>query len=142
MAHIQIDFPDRALFTHEIPIRIGDINYGNHLGHDALISMLHEARARLFRAFDMDESNVDGYGVILTELAVRYHAQAFYGQVLRIEIAVAEAGSRGCDMVYRATDREAGTLIAVARTGLLFYDYEKQRVVPIPASFRRILVRK
>ena len=25
-------------------VRIADINYGNHLGHDRLVSLLHQAR--------------------------------------------------------------------------------------------------
>jgi acyl-CoA thioester hydrolase len=139
MARIQISFPDRALFTHEEPIRIGDINYGNHLGHDALVSILHEARARFFRAFGMEEGNVGGYGVILTDLAVSYRAQARYGQVLHIEIAAGEPGSRGCDLLYRVQDRDTGDLIALARTGILFYDYSAGRVVAMPEEFRRVL---
>ena len=139
MTRIQIEFPDRVIFTHEEAIRIGDINYGNHLGHDALVSILHEARARLFRAFGMEEANVEGLGVILTDLAVSYRAQAFYGQALSIEIGAGEAGSRGCDLLYRVRDRDTGALVALARTGLLFYDYAGGRVAGMPKAFRRVI---
>ena len=87
MPRIHIPFPESVLFEHRVPVRITDLNYGNHLGHDALVSILHEARARFFRAFGMSEADVDGVGIILVDLAVRYQAQVFYGQTLRIEIA-------------------------------------------------------
>ncbi len=139
MTREAIVFPDRALFADEQTVRISDINYGNHLGHDSLVSILHEARVRFFRAHGMEEANVEGRGIILTELAVSYRAQAFYGQVLEIEIAAGEIGSRGCDLLYRVTDRHSNTLVALARTSLLFFDYGNQRVAAMPERFRRVI---
>jgi acyl-CoA thioesterase FadM len=139
MPRVRIDFPELSLFAHEIPVRVTDLNYGNHLGHDTLVSLLHEARARFFRAHDMQERDVDGVGILLVDLAVRYQAQAFYGQVLRIEIAAGEIGSRGCELLYRVTDRESGRPVATAATGIVFFDYAEQRVAPMPERFRRVL---
>ena len=48
MARVKIEFPETTLFTHELSVRITDLNYGNHLAHDSLISLLHEARAPFF----------------------------------------------------------------------------------------------
>ena len=139
MARLQIDFPDPPLFDYQIPVRITDLNYGRHLGHDTLVSLLHEARARFFSASGMAEDDVDGLGVILTELRVSYRAQAFFGQTLRIEIACGEIGSRGCDLRYRLSDRETGRLVALASTGILFFDYASERVAAMPERFRRVI---
>jgi len=139
MARLRIDFPGPVLFTHEIPVRITDLNYGNHLGHDALISLLHEARARFFRSLGQHEGDVDGAGILLVDLAVSYLAQVFYGQVLSVEIGAGEVGRSGCELVYRVRDRDAGTDVALARTGIVFFDYGRKRVAPIPASFRAAL---
>jgi len=135
MALIQIDYPEKTLFTYEIPVRITDLNYGNHLGHDTLVSLLHESRARFFEANKMKEADINGCGIILVDLGVSYRRQVFYGQVLRIEIAAGESSSRGCELVYRITDRGSGKLVALAQTGLLFFDYQKNRVVKMPESF-------
>ncbi len=141
MARIRLTFPEQVLFVHEIPARISDLNYGNHLGHDSLISMLHEARARFFRHFGMAESDVDGVGILLVDLAVTYRAQVFYGQVLRIEIAGSDIGGRGCDLLYRVTDAAGGDSVALAKTGIVFYDYNQNRVATMPPRFRRVLGR-
>ncbi len=115
MSRVRIAFPEPPIFSHEVEVRVSDLNYGNHLGHDSLVSLLHEARVRFFRHFGMEERNVDGVGILLADLAVTYRAQVFYGQTLRIDIAIGEAGARSCDLVYRVTDRDAGTLVALAR---------------------------
>jgi len=139
MARVQITYPEKTLFTQDIPIRISDINYGKHLGHDTLVSILHEARYGFFRHFGMNEADTDGMGILLVDLAVSYRAQVFHGQTLRVEVAVSDVVTRGCDMVYKVTDKEKGALVALARTGILFFDYKNRQVVNIPPSFQAIL---
>jgi 4-hydroxybenzoyl-CoA thioesterase len=136
MTKIDIDFPAAELFSQEIPIRISDINYGNHLGHDTVVSIFHEARVAFFRAFDMEECDVDGLGILVVDLAVQYRAQAYYGQTLRVDVAAAHIGSRGCDLVYRASDRDTGKVVALGKTGIVFFDYGEGKVKSMPARFR------
>ncbi len=135
MARIQILFPETTLFSYNISIRITDLNYGNHLGHDTLVSLLHEARARFFRANDLKEMESDGRGIILVDLGVSYRAQTLYGQELRIELAAGDSSTRGCELLYRVTNRESGELVALAQTGLLFFNYQKKQVIKMPESF-------
>lgn len=132
-------YPGPTIFTHELAVRITDLNYGNHLGHDALVSLLHEARARWFRTHDMVEAGDGKVGILLVDLAVSYRAQAFFGQTLRIELAAHPNGARGCVFHYRVTERDAGTLVAVARTGLVFFDYTAQRPARMPERFREAI---
>jgi acyl-CoA thioesterase FadM len=44
MARIKLQLPQQFIFSTLIPVRITDINYGNHVGNDAILSLLHEAR--------------------------------------------------------------------------------------------------
>jgi len=135
MARVRIEFPEPALFTHDVPVRITDLNYGNHLGHDSLVSILHEVRARFFRHFGMEESDVDGVGILLTDLAVQYKAEVFYGQVLRVEVAVADVAAHGCDIIYRVTDCDSNRLTALAKTGIAFFDYGAKTIAGVPTRF-------
>ncbi len=141
MSRVRITFPDPPLFTCDLDVRVSDLNYGNHLGHDSLISLLHEARVRFFLNFEMEERNVDGVGILLVDLAVTYRAQVFHGQILRIDVTIGEPAARGCDLVYRVTDRGTGGVVALAKTGIVFYDYQEQRVADIPERFRALLQR-
>ena len=44
MARIKIEFPEKFAYSTNIPVRITDINYGGHVGNDAILSLIHEAR--------------------------------------------------------------------------------------------------
>ena len=48
MARIEIEITDKLVFSTELEVRMSDINPANHVGHDAFISLVHEARVRFF----------------------------------------------------------------------------------------------
>jgi acyl-CoA thioesterase FadM len=81
MPRIKLDLPKHFHFTTEIPIRISDINYGGHLGNDAVLSILHESRVRLLLEHGYSEFNVEGVGIIMTDSAIVYKSEAFYGEL-------------------------------------------------------------
>jgi len=138
MARIKIEFPETTLFTHELSVRITDLNYGNHLAHDNLISLLHEARAQFFIANDMQEHDIDGVGIIMADIAVAYKTEAHFGQIMQIEIALDDFSRKGCDMLYRMTCKGSGNIVAIAKTGLVFFNYETKEPVSIPQAFLNI----
>lgn len=135
MARIKINFPDTHLFSTEIKVRITDLNYGNHLGNDSLLSLLHEARVRFFREYGYTELNVEGVGIIMADVAIQYVSEAFYGERLKIDIAAGDFSRVAFDMFYRVTSGER--VVAVAKTGIVFYDYTSKKVAAVPAQFVR-----
>lgn len=139
MARIKIEFPEPTLFTHELSVRVTDLNYGNHLAHDSLISLLHEARAQFFIAHQMSELDIDGAGIIMADIAVCYRAEANFGQKLLIDISVAELGTKSCDMYYRVRCKVSDQHIATGKTGLVFFDYAAKKPVGVPSSFLEIV---
>lgn len=139
MARVEVTLPESFLFSTEIPIRIGDVNYGGHLGNDAVLSLVHEARVRFLRAHGYGELDVDGAGIVMVDAAVVYRAEGRYGMVLRVDVAAADVRTRGCDLVYRLADVATGQEIARAKTGIMFFDYAARRLLHMPEGFRRIV---
>lgn len=139
MARAKISFPDTCLFTTEISVRIGDINYGGHLGNDSVLSLVHEARVRCLQHFGFTEADAGGVGIIMTDAVIVYKHESFYGDVLRIDIAVLDFSRTGCDFVFRLTDKKTGKEIALAKTGVVFFDYENRKVVAVPAAFLQVV---
>ncbi len=136
MARIRLELPEKFVFSTEIPVRISDINYGGHLGNDAVLALAHEARLRFLVAAGFSEMNIGGRGLILSDAAVVYKSEAFYGDLLRIEIALDDPNRYGCDLLYRLTQAEGGREVARAKTGIVFMDYEKRKVARMPDMFR------
>lgn len=137
MPRIKIDLSDKFIFKTEIQIRITDINYGGHLGNDSLLSIIHEARVRFLNHIGYSESNVDGSGIIMIDSAIQYKSEGFYGDELSIEIAVKDFTGIGCDIVYRITNKNTLKEIALAKTGIVFFDYKKRKTSPVPIEFKK-----
>jgi len=136
MPRIQLDLPEKFRFATEISVRITDINYGGHLGNDAVLSLLHEARVRFFRQHGYTEKDVEGVGIIMTDAAIVYRSESFYGDALLVQVDVTDLQSRTCDIVYRVTNRESGREVVRAKTGIAFFDYRARRLVEAPSGFR------
>lgn len=138
MPRVKLDLPDDFPFSTEIPLRITDINYGGHLGNDALLSLLHEARVQFLRHYGFTETDIDGSAIIMADAAIVYKSEAFYGDVSTIEVAVCDVQSHGCDFVYRVSNKETGKEIARAKTGIVFFNYQKRKTVHVPEKFRSL----
>ena len=136
MARIKIELPEKFIFKTEIPIRITDINYGGHLGNDSLLSIVHEARVRFLNHLNYSESNVDGVGIIMIDSAIQYKSEGFYGDEIEIDVSVNDFSGIRCDFVYRLTNKKTSKEIALAKTGIVFFDYNKRKPAPLPTKFK------
>ncbi|MFH2005380.1 MAG: thioesterase family protein [bacterium] len=136
MAKVQLELPDRFLFETELTLRAAEINYAGHLGNDTLLSLLQEARIRFLEHFELEEMNMFGLGLVITDSMAVYESEAFRGERLRIEVTVADFNKYGCDFLYRVTEATSGRAVARAKTGMVFFDYEQRKVRSVPGPFR------
>ena len=137
MARIKLSFPDDVFcFETRMPVRITDINGANHLGNDALISMLSEARAQFLVSYGIQEASKDGTGIIVTDLATMYQSESFFPEMLRFEVGLMDFNKYGGDFVFRVTKADSGQPVALAKYGFVFFNYQSREVTPMPESFR------
>jgi 4-hydroxybenzoyl-CoA thioesterase len=86
--------------------------------------------------------NIDGPGLIISDVVIVYKSEAFYGETLKIEVASRDFSKYGCDFVYKITEKETGREVARAKTGIVFFDYEERKVVSVPERFKEIFLLK
>jgi acyl-CoA thioesterase FadM len=134
----QLELPgdDQFIYSTEIAVRVSDVNYANHLSHVAVLDLIQEARLRWLKEHGLEELDVGGAGLIITDVVVIYRSEAHHGDVLTIEVALADQGDKGFDTLYRVTNRRTEREVARAKVGFLFYDYRERRVVEAPERFR------
>ena len=77
MSKLNLHFHEPVCFTCVLPIRITDLNYGNHLGNDRIVGLMHEARMQFFQSFGYTEMNLAGIGLILRDLSVVLKKEMF-----------------------------------------------------------------
>ena len=139
MPRIKVNLPENFLFSTEIHLRITDLNYGAHLGNDSLLGILHEARVQFLQHIGSAEvDRATGKGHIMADVAIEYKAEAFYGDVLHIEMAADDLSKYGFDLVYRVRNQD-GREIARAKTGMLTFDYNTRKLLPLAEEYARRL---
>ena len=134
MARIKLEIPERIMGTFTIPIRIADINYGNHVGNDAFVSIIHEARMQWLGQYGYTELQIEGTGLIMSDLVFEFKNESFYGDMVEVKIGVNEISRVGFDLYYQlfAKRNTENILLANAKTGMICYDYDAGKVVGIP----------
>lgn len=141
MARVKLELPAQFNFSTNIPIRIQDLNYGKHVGNDAILSIMHEARIQYLQARGLKELDEAGTGLIMADVAMAYKGESFHGDVLEVEVAAAEHSATGFDLYYRITALRKDTriLIAEAKTGMVCFDYTQRKVTRLPAAWKEQL---
>ncbi|HEU5053082.1 MAG TPA: thioesterase family protein [Hanamia sp.] len=142
MPRLKIDLPAKKLFTVSIPVRITDINYGNHVGNNAIVEIIHEARVQFLQKHGFTELNVAGTALIMSELLVEYKNESFYGDVLEVNIFIGEITRVSFELFYQisTTRDKKKIIIALAKTGMVCYNYEIKKVTAVPGELRSIFL--
>ncbi|MEO5999050.1 MAG: thioesterase family protein [Chitinophagaceae bacterium] len=141
MARIKIDIPGSFSFRTTIPIRITDINYGGHVGNDTILSLLHEGRVQFLNHFGYQELNIDGMGLIMSDVAIDFKKEAFYGDHLNIFISAGEFTKVTFELYYKLETEvgEKTVVIAVAKTSMVCYDYSNKKITSLPHGIKEKL---
>lgn len=141
MARVKLEIPEHKIAVVTIPVRITDINYGNHLGNDAFVAIIHEARAHWLKQHGYTELNIESTGLILADLAVEFKNESFYGDVIEVTIAASEISKVSFELYYQLTTKrdEKIIILALAKTGMVCYNYNLKKVVSMPFNLKTIL---
>lgn len=136
MARLQLNLPEKFIYETEIPVRVSDLNYGNHVGNDSVLTLMQEARASFYRSLGFEsEVKLEGtIGQIVSDAMIIYKAESFLGDVLRIRIAVADHNKYGFDLVYLITNKNTDKEVARGKTGIVCFDYSRRKVASVPGK--------
>jgi acyl-CoA thioesterase FadM len=141
MQRIKIEEPASYPFSTNIRIRITDLNYGNHVGNDAFLSLVHEARVQFLESKGYSELNTEGFGLIMADAAIQFKNELHYGDTVTIEVAAFGFSKMGFDLVYRLTKLKDGKpmIVGIAKTAMVLYNYTERRPVMLTNSIRQQL---
>jgi acyl-CoA thioester hydrolase len=134
MPKTKLVLPEHFTFTTEIPIRITDLNYGGHVGNDAVLSILHEVRVQFLRRHEYTELNLAGTGMIMADVAIEFRSEVFYGEMIKASVATSDFSRVGFDLYYKLEklSGEKWMTVAAARTGMVCYNYSLKKIASVP----------
>jgi acyl-CoA thioesterase FadM len=141
MARIKIDLPAAFHFSTNIPVRITDLNYGRHVGNDAILSLIHEARMQFLAQYNYTEMQFAGVGMIMSDVGIEFKSELFYGDTVIASITATGFSKVGFDLYYLLEKEQAGKKItvAIAKTGMICYDYKQKKIAAVPEEAKQKL---
>lgn len=122
-----------------IPVQITDINYGQHLAAIAVPAMQHQVRFKFLAHHGISEANLGGAGLVLADMYVRYHAEAFFDDALLFEFGVESIEKCSATLVYQVTNQTRQNLTAIAKERIVFFDYATRKIALTPPKFIEIV---
>lgn len=120
-------------FSIPIKVRIGDLNYGNHVGYQNYFLFFQDARIGYLRQFNYSEMDIEGYGMIISAADCRYKKELLLDDVIEVKCRVSNITPMLFRMDYQI-DR-SGELCAIGTTTNLCYDYKARQRVNLPEGF-------
>jgi acyl-CoA thioester hydrolase len=142
MPRIKIDLPEKFFnISINIPVRITDINYGDHVGNDSLVAIIHEARMQFLQHYGFTELNIEGIGLIMSDIIVEFKNESFYKDIIDIKMGSGEISKVSFELFYRLITirNNEEIIIANAKTTMVCYDYKLKKVVALPEKLKDIL---
>jgi len=149
MARTKIELPQNFSFNTIIPIRITDVNYGGHVGNDSVLSLIHEARVQYLRSFGYAELNLEGVGLIMSDVMIEFKGELFYGESIVAYVVAAEFSKVSFEIYYKfvkkkgveelRSERGKEEMVVVAKTTMVCFNYEKRKIVSVPENVIRKL---
>ena len=137
MGRIKIEIPETHVYSTQLSMRISEINYGGHLGNDSALGLCHEVRLQFLKSRGFSEMNFAGLGLIMSDAALVYKAEAFHGETLQADLYIADLHRCGFDLIY-LFQKEAKEVLR-AKTGLVFFDYNRRQITHAPANLESLL---
>jgi acyl-CoA thioester hydrolase len=144
--------PRTLLLTHRLQVRFRDCDPLGHVNNAVYLTYLEQARFTLWRkqlgfiAKSAGDPGPRGLGFILARVEIDYRAQARYGDWLDIKLSIgrgstgkAEFGRSSFSYTYEIADAEKGTLVASAKTVLVWFDYDAQKPSPLDEATKEKL---
>jgi acyl-CoA thioester hydrolase len=141
MGRVKLKEQDEYEFTHRLTVQVGHINYGGHVGYDAILAMTWEARVNAFHVLGITELDLgDGKtGMLMRDLVVNFREEVFMFDDVVVGSHIGEITNHGFRMFYRLT--KAGRLVALVETGFAAFDLKGHSLAPVPDTFRGALDR-
>ena len=139
MARIRLNEQLSYEFHYATRLAPRDINYGGHLGNDAIVTLVGTARTDLLYSLGLREVDLgDGCtGIIMADLVVNFRAEAFLFDEIVIDTHIGEFSPTAFRMFHRVI--RGDIVIAFVETGLRTFNYLAREVAPVPEVFLQAL---
>lgn len=140
MPRVKLNIPSTFLYSFDLEIRVDDLNYGQHLSNEMILVYAQQTRIQWLQSLDYSELSIEGKSIIQGDASIVYLSEGHLNDKLKISLFLGEIGNASFELYYSLQKKESKTLLAKAKTGIIFYDYVSKKTQEIPEKFRQKLL--
>ncbi len=133
MERVLINKPEKILYKQHFKIVEADINEVNHMGNERVLVFVNSIKEGFFRELKLN-ANAPTEGIIFANHSINYKNEGFLGDEIVCHVSVKNITECSFDLISHFIKSNSTTL-AIVRTGIVYYDYEKRKIKPLPESF-------
>ena len=123
----------KQVYAGTYKVRVGDINYGGHMGNDKALLIFHDARIHYLEERGFSEKDIGGPGIIMADAHVYFKKEVFRGDELKVYVHLEDI--RGVSFEMHYTVKREDEIVITGNTKLIAFDYDVRKVVKIPEVF-------
>ncbi len=130
------------IFVTEISVQVNHLNYGNHLGYDSLLSILHEARLRWLKTLSPSASEINienNIGWMVKEVHLYYQSEAKHGDELKINLSVSNKTRIGFTLEHEVENQTTGKILCRGKIPLVCFDFNRGKPSRIPSILEEVM---
>lgn len=135
---IPLPLSAEVLYQGKITVRITDLNFGNHLANQNVLTYAHQARCEYFRALGQSEMRFFGTSLIMSDAMIQFQSEAYFMDTLDFYLYLGDYHGAAFDLIYLF--KKDNQDIARVKTAMVFYSYQKRRVERLPQNFKEMIV--
>lgn len=126
----------KEFITDYFTIRIGEINYGGHMGYDKALTLFHDARISFINSLGYTELSIgEDTGIIIGEAYVKYKKEIFLNDSLRVIITISDIKEASFVMNYSVFKEDDDKEAISGYTKIISLYLPEKKVVSIPKDF-------
>ena len=136
----ELKFDDKVfVFETVMRVRNTEIDVGQYLTLESLITLLAEARARFLYSKGINEINSEYQGLIVNDLQLNVISRVRAREALLFEVGIEQIAEKSGKMAIKVTRMYDGSLVAKARKGFIQYDYRSNKAISFNSDVKRAL---
>lgn len=121
------------MYSKMVTPRFGDVDGLQHINNTMIPVWFELGREPYFRYFN-PEMSLSGWNLIMAHISVDFIAQMSLGADVEIRSFIAKVGNSSFTVYQEAWQR--GVLCAKGDAVVVYFDFQAQRAMPIPAELR------
>jgi acyl-CoA thioester hydrolase len=126
-------------FSTTLEVRWRDLDAMSHVNNAVYFTYLEQARVHYLGELGLIPNRPSGVGFILAEASCQFKSPLKLGERVTIHVRVSDLGRSSFVFSYRV-EGEDHRLAAEARSTQVYYDYDRERSVPLSDAWRQAIL--